>query len=934
MKTTSICTLLVLLAGIAAADSVTSFTLINADTDADIGTLNHGDTLNLAALPTSNLNVRANTDPATVGSVRFSLDGNANYRTENTAPYALEGDSSGNYNPWTPSLGSHTLTATPYSDSGAGGTAGTALTINFSVVDNPGNLPPTADAGPDKFLMLPTNSVTLSGSGSDTDGTITNYAWQKVSGPAATLSGTNTATLLVSNMLAGTYLFRLTVTDDEGATGYDDASVIVSDGSVTGLVSGELKRWHKVTVTFYGPQTGETATPNPFTDYRLDVTFNHAASAKTYTVPGYYAADGNAPESSATSGNVWRVHFAPDETGTWHYVASFRFGSNIVTNDSAGAGVSAGYFDGGAGEFTIGETDKTGRDFRAKGRLEYVGEHYLRFAGNGEYFLKQGPDAPENFLAYEDFDNTPNNGGRRKSWSAHAGDWAPGDPSWQNGKGTEIIGAVNYLASEGLNVFSFIPMNIAGDDKNVFPYISDAASDRTRIDCSKVDQWEKVFEHADHKGMFLHFKTLETENELILDSGDMGIQRTVYYRELIARFGHHLALNWNLGEEINNASTAQKKSWAQYFYDTDPYHHHIVIHNGANHYDLLGPGSKLTGFSLQTSQTDFGQVHSRVKDYLERSHAAGKPWAVACDEPGDASHALRPDDDAGNSHVDGRKNGIWGTFMAGGWGNEWYFGYQHTDSDLTCQDFRSRDSWWDYCRYALQFFKNNGIPFWEMTNNNDVCSDLNDYCFFKTGEVYVAYLKSGGSATLDLTGQPGFYRLTWFNPRSGVFQGSDAIVPGNTNAAPLGSPPADPGQDWTALVRRLTDDDDYDGDGLPDVWEMTYFSATNVSSGGPTEDWDGDGSSDRDESRTGTSPIDPSSVLALVDLRPDSSGISWVVSWRSEPNKAYAIRTGTNLPEGLTQVLASNIPAFPPTNVHTVSVAQAPTRFFRIVLSD
>ena len=82
--------------------------------------------------------------------------------------------------------------------------------------------------------------------------------------------------------------------------------------------------------------------------------------------------------------------------------------------------------------------------------------------------------------------------------------------------------------------------------------------------------------------MFLHFKTQETENELLLDGGDLGTQRKLYYRELIARFWHHLALNWNLGEEINNATTTQKKAWANYFWKHDPYQHHIVIHNGAN----------------------------------------------------------------------------------------------------------------------------------------------------------------------------------------------------------------------------------------------------------------------------------------------------------------------------------------------------------------
>ena len=45
-------------------------------------------------------------------------------------------------------------------------------------------------------------------------------------------------------------------------------------------------------------------------------------------------------------------------------------------------------------------------DLRAHGRLQYVGGHYLQFAETGKYFLKQGPDAPENMLNYEDFDGT------------------------------------------------------------------------------------------------------------------------------------------------------------------------------------------------------------------------------------------------------------------------------------------------------------------------------------------------------------------------------------------------------------------------------------------------------------------------------------------------------------------------------------------------
>ena len=91
-------------------------------------------------------------------------------------------------------------------------------------------------------------------------------------------------------------------------------------------IDGELKKWHTVTLTFEGPATSETATPNPFLDYRLNVSFTHPQTNSTYAVPGYYAADGNAANTSANSGNKWRVHFSPDQTGQWQWAASFRKG--------------------------------------------------------------------------------------------------------------------------------------------------------------------------------------------------------------------------------------------------------------------------------------------------------------------------------------------------------------------------------------------------------------------------------------------------------------------------------------------------------------------------------------------------------------------------------------------------------------------------------
>lgn len=577
------------------------------------------------------------------------------------------------------------------------------------------------------------------------------------------------------------------------------------DGSVT--FSGEQKQWHKITLTLDGPFAHEKDNqPNPFIDFALVAKFTHESGSPSYTVPGYFAADGKAAETSAESGTKWRVHLSPDKPGTWNFQLTLSQGPKVAIETP----VKAKLIHLAKGTFDVAETDKKGRDMRAKGRLRYVGKHHLQFAGSGEFFLKAGADAPENFLAYDGFDGEFKKDGHKdnliKNWAPHVKDWREGDPTWQNGKGKGIIGAINYLAGEGMNVFSFLTLNIIGDDRNVFPYRT--YDDRDHLDCSRLDQWEIVFAHGTSLGMYLHFKTQEAENTILLDGGAMGPERALYYRELIARFGHHLALNWNLGEEVglgNKIATKDKKDWASYFAKHDPYRHHIVIHNGNNHYDLLGPvssgGSHLTGFSLQTNKPDFSNVHGATLNYLRRSVKAGKPWVVACDEPGDASHSLITDaEDPTRNNA--RRNALWGNLMAGGAGVEWYFGYKHPHSDLTCQDYRTRAKMWRQCRYALGFFRDHQIPFWNMTNGNGLLGESPDYCLHQKNKIYLVFLKEAKQVQLDLSGASGDWQVDWFDPRNGgkLQKGAVKTLAGGGKRS-LGAPPRDPGTDWVVLLR-------------------------------------------------------------------------------------------------------------------------------------
>jgi hypothetical protein len=87
---------------------------------------------------------------------------------------------------------------------------------------------PVADAGAAQTIQIPVNSVTLTGSGKDEDGSITGYLWSMFSGPnIPAIETPAAATTKVSGLVAGTYRFQLMVVDNDGATGLDTVSINV-----------------------------------------------------------------------------------------------------------------------------------------------------------------------------------------------------------------------------------------------------------------------------------------------------------------------------------------------------------------------------------------------------------------------------------------------------------------------------------------------------------------------------------------------------------------------------------------------------------------------------------------------------------------------------------------------------------------------------------
>ena len=467
--------------------------------------------------------------------------------------------------------------------------------------------------------------------------------------------------------------------------------------------------WFPVTVDFKGPAATETDDdPNPFLDYRLQVRFT-GPDGREFDVPGFFAGDGE----GGGSGDVWRAIFTPDRPGTWKYVASFRRGPEVAVSLDADSGEPTA-FDGAHGEVQVSPRDPDAGGFLKWGRLEYAGGHYLKFA-DGPYWIRGGTDSPENLLAYAGFDNTTPN----HKYEAHEKLWQTGDPDWGDGRGRGIIGALNYLAAHHVNSIYFLTMNVGGDGDDVWPWVKkpkrkgDPSDDNRHFDIGKLRQWDIVLDHAQRKGLFLHIVLNEAEkrNKQELDDGELGVERKLYYRELVARFAHHLALEWNLCEEYNlqfDFGADRVRAFADYIQKLDPYQHPITVHSAGNPLKALAFTFGDPKFSLTSIQLGHRRIDQLTEEFRKATRESGRPLPISMDE-----FTVDVGTNAGHIAVDvadrHRREKLWPTLLSGGMVEFILEGFLKVDRFNTTE----REALWDYTWYARKFLEEN-TPFWEM----------------------------------------------------------------------------------------------------------------------------------------------------------------------------------------------------------------------------
>lgn len=489
-----------------------------------------------------------------------------------------------------------------------------------------------------------------------------------------------------------------------------EANIIGPDplmGKAIGSV-GTFAKWAKVEIPMTGPDSLGTGTPNPFSIF-VDVTFT-GPSGQTYTVPGFYDGDGR----GGLDGNVWKVRFSADETGSW------KFASRSANAE----------LDGYAGSFTVTEPPADAPDFYQWGRLEYVGTpangmRYLKFR-DGPYWLKAGCDDPENFLgAFTNYDTNA----KRKA-------------------------AVDYLAAKGINSLYMMTHNLDGDHKDVWPWLGKTAKEAmanggadARFDVAKLGEWLDLFEYMQAQGVACYI-VLED------DSAWTGYDYERYYRELIARFGHLPALLFNFCEEHNERhKLAEALQHMRELKDIDPYDHPRGIHN------VNDPSSAY----VDADHVDFTSIQTGGKDPLKHNDLAIE-WIDLCQAR--QRRILMVNFDEPRPELD--RKGWWSGYMGGG---VW-------EAHTTKLYDRPMSAWepaWTELGGTRRFMES--LPFWEMQPSNALVLQGTAFCLAKPREAYALYLPSGGTVTVNLV-EGVTYEYAWWNPangRDGSFQNQGTI---------------------------------------------------------------------------------------------------------------------------------------------------------------
>lgn len=298
-----------------AAPAVTSFTLIDADTDQPVQgyeNLTDGAIIDPTIIAISRLNIRANTNSAPVGSVSLVLDDVRH--VENVSPFALFGNSGDNYSTGRLALGNHVLTAIPYAQDYATGPAGTSLTISFTVAQaTPTPTPTPSPTATPQPTATPSATPNPTATPTPTPTPITSVALSWNGSTSANIAGYRVA----YGATSGIYTQRLDV-------GNKTAAVI------SGLTGGQT---YYFAVSAYNTSAAESAPSN-------EVSFNTGSATSTTTTslpsstPAGTTASSSSSSSSSPAGQTTTPATSSTSSTTSSYLTNLSTRVHVGTNNN------------------------------------------------------------------------------------------------------------------------------------------------------------------------------------------------------------------------------------------------------------------------------------------------------------------------------------------------------------------------------------------------------------------------------------------------------------------------------------------------------------------------------------------------------------------------------------------------------------------------
>ena len=448
---------------------------------------------------------------------------------------------------------------------------------------------------------------------------------------------------------------------------------------------------------------------NPFKDVELNATFT-SPSGKAVDFFAYFDGDGRGGQT----GNIWKLRFMPDETGTWSYACWFSDGAL-----------------GKRGEFTcVDQGDKPG-PLRVEGL-------WLRFADGKRFY-------PRSYYFSEAFC------GKSPHWEETIDMLFGGQRTFNFCCTTFWQGQL--LAQKGWNNIEY----------NGFYPIQDG--DYTRLGLRSWRHVDEVVERLESRGVvWFNFDGFVPNV-----GGEMGRQRTdfetqkVYIRNVVARLAPYWNITWNIAFEWREfLSAEQVRRLVDFTKKIDPWDHPVTVHDQG----VCKTAEELVGelhVDFVTLQYDAGKCGDAVtaNGFVQQYNGRTPVYAQeVCWEA--------------DSKLDGEqvRKGAWGVTLAGGLLN---YAEMFDGPNQGRPENYGDGKAIPYLEIMLDFMQS--LPYQQMIPHNELVNE-ECICFVEPGSHYVCYAPKGGTIELDLSGVSGDFSGQWLDPRDGGKQSAATVESG------------------------------------------------------------------------------------------------------------------------------------------------------------